>query len=89
MPIPAGGRAQFFTQHQSHETETDSQRNTCDGSSGQPGAPLEISYFTGKLKYIIFYNTTLGLGKTTNSQDRFPAIQLLSQEKLPKHIFKK
>jgi hypothetical protein len=55
--------------------ETDSQRNIYNGSSGQPGVLLEISYFKGKLQYIIFYNIILGLEKTTNSQDQFPAIQ--------------
>ncbi len=53
--------------------ETDGQCNTRDGSSGWPSALLEISYFTGELQYVIFHDNILGLGKTTNSQDRFPA----------------
>jgi hypothetical protein len=76
MPIPVGG-ASVLTQHQSHAVETDSQCNTRNGASGQPSALLDISYFTGELQYIIFYYIILGLGKTTNSQDKFPAIQLV------------
>ncbi len=64
-----------LTQHQSHKTETDGHRNTRDGSPGWPGALLEISNLTGEVQYVIFYNLTLGLGKTTNSQDRFLVIQ--------------
>ncbi len=70
MPIPAVGGL-VLIQHQSHDTETASQHNTHDGSSGRPSALLEFPYFTGELQYIIFYNIILGLGKTTNSQDRF------------------
>jgi hypothetical protein len=76
VPIPAGGGGgSILTQHQSRDMETDGQRYTCDESSGQPSALLEISYYTSKLQYIIFYNIILGLGKTTNSQDQIPAIQ--------------
>ncbi len=47
MPIPAGGGGgSVLTQHQSSDTETDGQRKTRDGSSYQPGALLQISYFT-------------------------------------------
>jgi hypothetical protein len=67
-----------LTLHQSHDMETDSQRNTCDGSSGQPGTLLQISYFTANMQYTIFYNIILGLGKMTNCQDRFPAIQFVT-----------
>ncbi len=35
-----------LTQHQSRDSEMDSQLNTRDGSLGRPGALLEISYFT-------------------------------------------
>jgi hypothetical protein len=49
MPIPArGGGGLVPTQHQSHDTEKDGPCNTCDGSSGGPGALVEISYFTGE-----------------------------------------
>jgi hypothetical protein len=50
--------------------DTDGQSNTRDDSS----LP-EISYFTGELQYVIVYNIILCLGKTSNSQDRLPAIQ--------------
>jgi hypothetical protein len=52
----------------------DGHRNTLDGSSGQSGALLEISYVKRELQYVLFYNIILGLGMTTNSQYRFPAI---------------
>ncbi len=44
------GRSSVLTQHQSHDTEMDGQRNTHDGSSGRRGALLEISYFSGELQ---------------------------------------
>ncbi len=75
MPVPVG-EGLVLTQLQSRDTETYGQRNTQDGSSGRLGVLLEISYFTGELQEVIFYNIIpLGLGKTTNSQDRFLAIQ--------------
>ncbi len=40
------GGGSVLTQHQTRDTETDGQRNPRDGSSGQPCALLEISYFT-------------------------------------------
>ncbi len=55
-----------------------------NASSGRPGALLEISYFPGALQYIIFYNIILGMGKTTNSQGRFLAIQCLQVDKAHK-----
>jgi hypothetical protein len=70
------GWGSVLTQHQSRDTEMDGLRNTCDGSSGQPGALLQTSYFTVNLQYTIFYHFIFGLGKTTKSQDRFPATQL-------------
>jgi hypothetical protein len=63
-----------LTQYQTHDTETDGQCNTPDGSSDRPDALLEISYYTDKLQYIIFNNIILGLGKKRNSQDRCLAI---------------
>jgi hypothetical protein len=54
----------------------DSQRNTHDGSSGRPGTLPEISYFANNCSTPHFTIIILGLGKTTNSQDRFPAIQI-------------
>jgi hypothetical protein len=77
--LPGGGGS-VLTQHQSRDTEMDSQRNSRNGSSGRPGALLEISYFRGELQYIIFYTINLCLGKTTNSQDLFPAIQQWRRE---------
>ncbi len=68
VPVPAKGGL-VPTQHESREKETEGQCNTHDGSSGRPGALLEISYFRGKLQYEIFYNIILGLGKMMNSQD--------------------
>ncbi len=56
--------------------EMDGQGNTCGGLSGLPGALLQISHFTANLQYTVFYNIILGLGKTTNSQDRFPVIRI-------------
>ncbi len=47
---------------------------TLDGSSGQPGALLKISYFTGYCRIPNFTIIILGLGKTTKSQERFLAI---------------
>jgi hypothetical protein len=44
------------------------------GSSGKPVALLKISYFTEEFAICNIYNIILDLGKTTNSQDRFPAI---------------
>jgi hypothetical protein len=44
--------------------EADGQCNIPDGSSGQPGALIEISYFTSELQYVIFY-IILGLEKIT------------------------
>jgi hypothetical protein len=57
----AGGYV--LTQHQSRDTETDDQRDTRDGSSGRPGALLQISYFPANLQYTIFYNIIWGLGE--------------------------
>jgi hypothetical protein len=54
VPIPGGGGS-VLTQHQSRDTEMDGQHNTRDGSSGRPGALLEISYFADELQYVIFY----------------------------------
>jgi hypothetical protein len=54
--------------------------NATDGSSCKPGVLLEISYFTGVLQYLIFYNIIFGLGKMTISQDLFPAMQRQSDE---------
>jgi hypothetical protein len=65
------GGGLVLTQHQPRDSETDGQRNTPNGSSGQPGALLEISYFTGKCSTQYFTTIILGLGKTTNSKDRF------------------
>jgi hypothetical protein len=48
VPIPVVGGL-VLTQHWLHDRETDSQCKTHDGSSGQPGTLLEISYFTGEL----------------------------------------
>jgi hypothetical protein len=62
-------------QHQTRDTETDSQRNTHDGSSGWPGALLENSIFYRWIAVCNILHILLGLGKTTNSQDRFPGIQ--------------
>ncbi len=47
MPIPVV-EGSFLTQHQSHDSEMDSQRNARDGSLGRPDALLEISYFTDR-----------------------------------------
>ncbi len=69
-----GGGGSVLTQHQSRDMEMDSQRNSRDGPSVLPSALLEISYFTGELQYVIFFNIISGLGKTMNSQDQFPAI---------------
>jgi hypothetical protein len=72
----AGGGS-VLTQHQSRDTETGyGQHNTHDGSSGRPSALLEISCFTRECSTPNFTIIILGLGKTTNSQDRFPTIQL-------------
>jgi hypothetical protein len=68
------GGGSVLTQQQSHDMETDIQHNTRDGSSGRPSTLLQISYFIAKLQYTIFYNIILELGKTTDSQNRFPAI---------------
>jgi hypothetical protein len=62
MPLCAGGGS-VLTQHQSHDTEMDSQCNTCNGSSGQPVALLQVSYFTANLQYSIFDHIILELGK--------------------------
>jgi hypothetical protein len=70
----AQGRVSVLTQHQSRDKETDGQCNTRNRSPGRPGALLEISYFTGELQYVIF-DIVYGLGKTTNSHDRFPVVQ--------------
>jgi hypothetical protein len=70
------GGGSVLTQHQSRDTEMDSQRNTHNGSLGWPCALLQISYFTANLQYTIFYNIILGLGKTTNSQDQYPVIHI-------------
>jgi hypothetical protein len=75
VPIPPGG-GWVLTQQQSHDSETVGQRNTHDGSSGWPRGLLEITFFTGKLQYVIFYNIILGLGKMTNYLAWFPAIQV-------------
>jgi hypothetical protein len=48
VPIFVGGGGLALTQHHSCDTETDDQHNTRDGSSEQPGARLQISYFTDK-----------------------------------------
>jgi hypothetical protein len=66
--LPAGGGS-VLIQHQSRDRETDGQCNTRNESSGKK-----------KLQYVIFYNIILGLGKTTNSQDRFPALQHASSQ---------
>jgi hypothetical protein len=55
----------------------DGQHHIHDRSSGRPGTLLQISCFTADLQYTKFYNIILGLGKTTKSRDRLPAIQLL------------
>jgi hypothetical protein len=58
VPLPVGGGGgAVLTQHQSSDTETDGQRNTRDGSSGRPGALLDISYFLDKsaVRYILHY----------------------------------
>jgi hypothetical protein len=75
MPLPAGRGGSVLTPHQSCDMETDGQHSTRNGSSGQPSALPEMSYFTGMSKYVIFYNIILGLGKMTNNQDQFPATQ--------------
>ncbi len=66
MPIPAGGGS-VLTQHQPHDTEMDGQCNTHDGSSGRPGALLEIEYFTDEFavhsQYTIFHNIIFGFGE--------------------------
>ncbi len=77
MPLCVGGGGSVLTQHQSRDTETDQSTPYCDGSSGRHGTLLQISYFTANLQYTIFYKIILGLGKSTNSQDRFPAIQYI------------
>ncbi len=62
----------------------DGQHNTGDGSSGRSGALLQISYFKDQLAVNnILLSYFLGLGETTNSQDRFPAIQYLSGPEAP------
>jgi hypothetical protein len=63
------------TQHQRRDTETEGQRNTHDGSSGRPSALLENSIFYRWIAVCNILHILLGLGKTTNSQDRFPGIQ--------------
>jgi hypothetical protein len=76
LPILRGGGS-VLTQHQSRDKETDGQHDTRHGSSGRPSALLKMSCFssscsTPKICTMII----LGLGKTTNSQDWFPAIQV-------------
>jgi hypothetical protein len=67
-----------LTQHQSSDTEKDSQwKNTRDGSSGWLSPQLEISYFTCECSTPHFTITILGLGKTSNSQDRFSVIHTI------------
>jgi hypothetical protein len=51
LPTPVTG----YGNGQSH--------NNHNGTSGQPNVLLEISYFTGELQYVIFYNIILGLGR--------------------------
>jgi hypothetical protein len=46
VPIAVGEGGSVLTQHQSCDMKMDSQCNTHDGSSGQPSALLQISYFT-------------------------------------------
>ncbi len=76
MPIPVGGGG--LGSHPTPVTWYENRRSTQHAqnrSSGRPSSLLEISYFSGELQYVIFYNIILGLGKTTNSQDRFPVIR--------------
>jgi hypothetical protein len=72
-----------LTHHQSRDTETDGQHNTCDdGLSGCPSALLEISFFKGECSTPYFTINILCLGKTTNSQDQFPVIRTVSLEQI-------
>jgi hypothetical protein len=48
VPLCAGGSV--LTQRQSYDKETNGQHDTHDRSSGQPGALLQISYFTADLQ---------------------------------------
>jgi hypothetical protein len=65
-----GGSA--LTQHQSRDSETVSQCNIHDRSSGQPGALLQISYFRSNLLYTIFHNISLGLGEDIKKPGLIP-----------------
>ncbi len=47
MPPCAGGGG--LSSHPTPDMETEGQRNIRDGSSGRPGALLQISYFTPTL----------------------------------------
>ncbi len=53
------------------------QRNTRDGSSGQPDT-LQKIYFTDEFAVHNILQYDFGTGETTNSQDQFPAIHMYS-----------
>jgi hypothetical protein len=58
-----GGGGLVLTQHESSGTEMNGLRSTQNGSTGRPRALIEISYFTGEVQYVIFYNIILSLGR--------------------------
>ncbi len=57
-------------------------------SSGRPGTLLQISYFTDEFAVHNILQYYFGTEEATNSQDRFPAIQIRHTEKiLSLHVY--
>jgi hypothetical protein len=75
--MPPSGGGSVLTQHQSHDTETDNQRYTSDGSSGRPGAQLQIWYFTGEFAVHNILQYYFVTGEDNELPGSIPAIHLL------------